>query len=159
SLGRGNGEWGFGNGAGKHKGSWTRPHSPFPTPHSRRRRSRRLLRPHVLALLDGLVDGADHVESLLGQVVDFAVDDHLEAADGVLHRYVHARRAGDHFGHVERLAEEALAFARAGHDLLVFLGQLVHAEDGDDVLQVLVALQRALYLAGDVVVLLADDLR
>jgi hypothetical protein len=35
--------------------------------------------------------------------------------------------------------------------------QLVHAEDGDDVLQFLVALQRRLHRAGDVVVLLADD--
>src|SRR5581483_4509064 len=39
---------------------------------------------------------------------------------------------------------------------LVLLGELVHAEDGDDVLQVLVALQDLLHVPGDLVVLLAD---
>ena len=44
-------------------------------------------------------------------------------------------------------------------DELVVLAELVHAEDGDDVLQVLVLLERLLHAARDVVVLLADDLR
>ncbi len=35
--------------------------------------------------------------------------------------------------------------------------QLIHAEDGDDVLQLLIALQRRLHLAGHAVVLLAHD--
>src|SRR3546814_3432808 len=60
----------------------------------------------LLRLLDRLVDAADHVERLLGDVVAFAVDDHLEAADGVLQRHVLARRTGEHLGHVEGLAEE-----------------------------------------------------
>ena len=42
---------------------------------------------------------------------------------------------------------------------LVLVGELVDAEDGDDVLQVLVALQDALDALGHVVVLLADDAR
>src|SRR3546814_14150250 len=83
----------------------------------------------LLRLLDRLVDAADHVERLLGDVVAFAVDDHLEAADGVLQRHVLARRTGEHLGHVEGLAEEALDLARARHGLLVFLAQLVHAQD------------------------------
>src|SRR3546814_1918668 len=92
----------------------------------------------LLGLLDRLVDAADHVERLLGDVVAFAVDDHLEAADGVLQRHVLARRTGEHLGHVEGLAEEALDLARARHGLLVFLAQLVHAQDRDDVLELLV---------------------
>src|SRR5690348_9289024 len=114
---------------------------------------------HRFALLDGVFDAADHVERLLGQVVDFAVDDHLERADGFLQRHVLAGRAGEHLGHVEWLREEALALARAVHGLLALFGKLVHAEDRDDVLQFLVALQRALHLARDVVVLLADHQR
>ena len=42
---------------------------------------------------------------------------------------------------------------------LVVFGQLVDAEDGDDVLQVLVALQNLLHLARDFVVLVAEDAR
>ncbi|MEZ5287021.1 MAG: hypothetical protein R2712_19890 [Vicinamibacterales bacterium] len=62
-------------------------------------------------------------------------------------------------GHEEGLREEPLNLAGAGHGAPVFLGQLVDAEDGDDVLQVLVALQDLLHLARDVVVLVADDAR
>ena len=52
-------------------------------------------------------------------------------------------------GDEERLREEALDLAGARDGELVVLGELVHAEDGDDVLEVLVALQDALHLAGD----------
>src|SRR3546814_13203624 len=70
-----------------------------------------------------------------------------------------ARRAGEDFGDVERLRQEALDLARAGDGLLVVFRQLVHAEDRDDVLQFLVALQHALHVAGSVVVLVADHVR
>ena len=43
--------------------------------------------------------------------------------------------------------------------LLVFVGQLVHAENRDDVLQFLVALEHRLHAAGHIVMLLADDER
>ena len=44
-------------------------------------------------------------------------------------------------GHVERLREEPLDLAGAGDGQLVLVGQFVDAENGDDVLQILVALQ------------------
>src|SRR6185503_15067388 len=50
-----------------------------------------------LRLLEGFLDRTDHVESLLGQRIALAVDDHLEPFDGVLERHVLARRAGKHF--------------------------------------------------------------
>src|SRR5690606_33269935 len=56
-----------------------------------------------LGLLEGFVDGADHIERLLGQGIALAVHDHLEAADGFLERNVLAGGAGKHFGHVEGL--------------------------------------------------------
>src|SRR5690606_24773447 len=45
------------------------------------------------------------------------------------------------------------------YQLLVFLGQLVHTQDRDDVLQLLVALQNVLNATGNFVVLLTDDQR
>src|SRR6218665_2231682 len=70
---------------------------------------------HLLGLLEGFVDGAHHVERLFRQVVGFAVDDHLEAPDGFPQRHVLAGRAGEHFGHMERLRQKALDLAGAGH--------------------------------------------
>src|SRR5438045_1903252 len=64
--------------------------------------------------------------------------------------------AGEDFGDVERLAQEALDLAGAADGQLIFFGKLVHAEDGDDVLQALVALQRLLDGAGDLIMLLTD---
>ena len=81
----------------------------------------------------------------------------LNDADGLVDRHVDARRAGERLGDVERLGQEALDLARALHRHLVLVGELVDAEDGDDVLQLAVALQDLLDLRGDVVVLLADD--
>ena len=67
-----------------------------------------------------------------------------------------AGSVGEDFGDVERLRQEALDLPRALHDQLVLLAKLVHAEDGDDVLELLVALQDLLHLPRHVVVLLAD---
>src|SRR3954466_13540976 len=109
-----------------------------------------------LRLLERFLDRADHVERLLGQRVALAVDDHLEALDGVFERNVFARRAGEVLRHGKRLRQEALDLARPGYRELVLGRQLVHAENRDDVAQLLVALQRLLHGARGVVVLLAD---
>src|SRR5438094_3850449 len=114
---------------------------------------------HLTRLLARVVDRAHHVEGLLGQVVVLALDDLAEAADGLRERHVDALVAGELLGHVEGLGEELLDLARPGDGELVVLGELVHAEDGDDVLQVLVALQDRLDLSGHAVVLLADHRR
>src|SRR5438045_1536767 len=111
------------------------------------------------AALDGLLDRAHHVERLLRQVVVLAVEDLREAADRVLELHELARRAGELRSGEERLREEALDLAGALHDDLVLVGQLVDAEDGDDVLQVGVALQHLLHTRRRSVVLLPDDPR
>ena len=59
----------------------------------------------------------------------------------------------------ERLGQEALDLAGPRHRDAVLLGELVETEDGDDVLQLLVALEHLLHPAGAVVVALAHDLR
>ena len=52
--------------------------------------------------------------------------------------------AGKLLRNVERLGQEALHLSGAADGQLVLLGQLVHAHDGDDILQLLIALQDAL---------------
>ena len=66
-----------------------------------------------LRLLDRFFYRPDHVKRLLRQIVMLAVDDFLEAPDGVLEFHVFPRRAREGFGHVERLRQEALQFSRA----------------------------------------------
>ena len=95
-----------------------------------------------------VVDAALHTEGLLGQVVVLALDDLLEAAHRLLQRHELARDAGELLGHEERLRQELLDLAGPAHGHLVLVGELVHAQDGDDVAQVLVALQDLLHLGG-----------
>ena len=92
-------------------------------------------------------------------MVVFAGDDALERADGVFQRDEFAVGTGELLGHEEGLRQEALDLAGARDDQLVLFRQLIHAEDGDDVLQGLVLLQDFLDRTGDAVVLFADDQR
>src|SRR5688572_13473620 len=66
-------------------------------------RGSRRFRGQALRLLDRLLDGADHVEGRLREMVVFAVDEALEAFDGVLEGDELARRAGEHLGDEEGL--------------------------------------------------------
>src|SRR5579884_2047539 len=113
----------------------------------------------ALGLLRRLLDGADVQKGVLRQVVPLAVAQLLEAADRVFDRRHLARLAGERLGHDERLRQELLDPPRPVHHLLVLFGQLLDAEDGDDVLQFAVALEDLLHPAGDGVMLLANDLR
>ena len=110
-----------------------------------------------LRLLDRFFNRPDHVKRLLRQIVMLAVDDFFEAPDGVLEFHVFPRRAREGFGHVERLRQEALQLSRARDGLFVFFGQLVHTENGNDVLQVFIPLQGHLDLLHDVIVLFPED--
>src|SRR5208282_2935401 len=103
----------------------------------------------LLRLLDDRVDRPLHVEGAFGDVVVAALDDLLEAANRLGDRHVRAGRAGELLGNVERLREEALELARAVDGHAIVVGELVDAEDRDDVLQLLVALQNLLDLVGD----------
>ena len=61
----------------------------------------------------------------------------LEAADGLSDRHILARHTGKLLCNVERLREEVLDLTGTRYGQLVLVGQLIHAEDGDDILQVL----------------------
>ncbi len=128
----------------------------LPWESSRRLGDWRKIALHLLGFRDGLVDPADHVEGLFRKMIVLAVDDGLEGRNGVLQRHVLTGRTGEDLRHEEGLGEEALNFARSGDSQLVFVGQLVHAQDGNDVLELLVALEGALDRARRLVVLLTD---
>src|SRR5213593_3755208 len=72
--------------------------------------------------LDGFIDRADHVKSLLRKIVVLAIDDFFEAGDRVFKLDVLAFAAGELRSDVERLREEFLNLARARHDQFIFIG-------------------------------------
>src|SRR3954470_6591264 len=92
-------------------------------------------------------------------MIELTGDNALEAGDSVLELDVLAGKSGELFGHEERLREEAGDAARPAHDELVLFTQLVHTENGDDVLQRLVSLKNALHTDGDLIVPGSDILR
>src|SRR5438105_4425634 len=100
---------------------------------------------------------ADLGESARGLHPRHGATDLAEGTDGLGERDVDALEAGELLGHVEGLGEELLDLPRPADDDLVVLGELVHAEDRDDVLQVLVPLENGLDLSGHAIVLLAHD--
>src|SRR6266700_2025888 len=101
-------------------------------------------RRHLAGLVDGLLDRPDHVERGFGHLVILAGDDPLETLDRVFEGDKDAGAAGEHFGDMEGLRQEALDLARPCDGQPVLFRQFVHAEDRDDVLQGFVGLQDAL---------------
>src|SRR3982751_6987329 len=87
------------------------------------------------------VDTALHIEIALRHRVMFAIKDLLEATNGLRYGNLFTLASSKHLRHAERLAQEALDLARAEYCELVLGRQLVHAENRDDVLQVLEPLQ------------------
>ena len=87
-----------------------------------------------------------------------ALEDLVEAADRVLDLHVDPWRARELLRHVEGLGQEALDLAGPVDGHLVLIGQLVDAQDGDDVLELAVALEHLLHLIGHPEVLLPQDL-
>src|SRR5690242_13682523 len=69
---------------------------------------------HLLGGGEHVLDAAGHVEGALRDVVVLALDDFLEALDGVGDRHVLALQAGELLGDEERLREEPLQLARTG---------------------------------------------
>src|SRR6516164_11129661 len=112
---------------------------------------------HLLSLRECFVDGADHVEGALGQVVMITGDNALEALDRLFEVDEHPGGTGEYFGDEKGLRQKLLNLACPRHGQLVLLGQLVHAQNRNDVLQRLVGLQHSLYVARHLVVVLAND--
>ena len=88
-----------------------------------------------------------------------ALDDLLEAAHRIFNLDVLSGRARKYLSYMEGLGEETLHLSGAIHGELVLFGELVDSQDGDDVLQILVALQQPLDALRNRVVFLAHHAR
>src|SRR4051812_13024097 len=88
-----------------------------------------------------VLDATAEEERLLRQVVVLPLGELLERLDRLADRHERPVEAGEGLGDEGVLRQEALDAAGPPDEDLVLFGELVDAEDGDDVLQVLVALQ------------------
>ena len=86
-----------------------------------------------------------------------AFQDLLKAPDGFFQRHVLPGHPRKLLRHIERLGQEPLQLPCTGYRQLILLRQLLHPQDRDDVLQVLIFLQHLLHLPGGLVMLLPQD--
>lgn len=104
-----------------------------------------------------LREGADHVESLFGAVVEFVGEDAFAAIEGIVEFDSAALLACEGFGGGEGLGQKAFEAASAKDHLAFFAGEFDHAEHGDDIFEVFVDGERASDFLSDLVVALTDD--
>src|SRR6185312_10938240 len=110
-----------------------------------------------LLVLSDLLDRAFHVEVAFCDVIVFAFQDFLETTNRLRHGNLFTLSSGEDLRHTEGLAQKALNLARTKHRKFVLGREFIHPQDGDDVLQVFVALKHLLHSARCVVVFLAYD--
>src|SRR5690348_10483412 len=94
-----------------------------------------LLALELVGLALEVLEATAHEERLLRVAVELAVAEPLERVDGLLDRHERARDAGELLGDEGVLRQEALDAPRPADDDLVLFGELVDAEDRDDVLE------------------------
>lgn len=67
-------------------------------------------------------------------MIEFTVKNHLKPFDGIFQRDEFAWGSGEDLSDLEGLTEETLDLSGASHRQLVVFWQLVHTQDGNDVL-------------------------
>ena len=102
------------------------------------------------------VNGAGKEEAGFGNLVVLNLNDLLEAADGLLQRYILTLKAGELLRNGEGLGEESLYLTGAAYRQLILVGKLVHTHNGNYILKLLIALKHHLHVARGAVMLLAN---
>ena len=100
-----------------------------------------------MRLLHNLINGSDIEKCPFRILIHLTVDDRTESADSLLHRHILAGYTGEVLCHMEGLGQETLDLTGTIYGYLILIGQFLHTQDGDDVLQFLVLLQHCLHLA------------
>src|SRR6516164_7168123 len=105
------------------------------------------------------VDAALHVEILLGDIVMFALKNFLKAANRFSKLDVLAGFARKYFCYGKWLTQESLQLASTINGQLIFGTQLVHTQDGYNILKILIPLKHALNTSRDIIMLLPNNFR
>eukprot|EP00128_Syssomonas_multiformis_P016704 Colp12_sorted_trinity150504_noHs@24768 len=111
----------------------------------------------ALSLSNNLLNVTNHVEGSLREVIKLTTKNGLEALNGVRELDKTARRASEDLSDLEGLRQETLDLTGTGDGELILLGQLIHTQNGNNILERLVVLEDLLDTTGSVVVLLTDN--
>ena len=87
-----------------------------------------------LCFFHHVLDRAYVQESLFGILIHLTTENHLEPANRFFERNHHTGNSGKLFGNMERLRQEPLRTACTGNDQLIFVRQLIHAHNSDNIL-------------------------
>ena len=79
-----------------------------------------------------IINASGIQEVALRNIIMLTVQDLTESTDGLADRYIFSFQTGELSCHEERLGQESLDLT--GYDQLVFLGQLIHTEDSNNIL-------------------------
>ena len=112
---------------------------------------------HLSALFKGLLEVTGHVEGTLGVLITNTLEEGAEAFNGLGELDEFAWLAGEDLTHEEWLGEESLDLSGTGDGELILFGQLVHTQNGDDILKGLVVLEELLHTTSNVVMNVTDD--
>ena len=108
-------------------------------------------------LLEGAVEVTSHVEGGFGVFVTSTGKKAAETINGWLEFDENTWVASEDLGHVEWLRKETFDLAGTGDGQLVLFGEIVHTENGNDILEGSVVLDQLLHTTSAVVMDLADD--
>merc|ERR1719334_2825198 len=86
-------------------------------------------------LSDYFRDITNHVKRDFGEMIVFSGADGVEAGDGVLERDQFTQVTGKHLSDLERLRQKPLHLSGSCDGQFIFFRQLIHTQNGDDVLQ------------------------
>ena len=115
-----------------------------------------LFRLHLLRFGYNILNRSYIEECRLRILVHLAFHDRSEALYGLAYRNINTRHSRELLSYMCRLREESLDLSCSVYCRLILFRQLVHTEDGNDVLEFCVFLQYLLHLAGNFIVFLAD---
>jgi len=90
-------------------------------------------------------------------MVVFPCQDSLESFDTLLQRHKLSCLSCEDFSHLEGLRQKSLDLSGSRYCHLVFFRQLIHTQDGNDILQRLVVLEDLLYTSSNSVMFGAHD--
>lgn len=79
-------------------------------------------------------------------VTTLTIKDALEALDGFLQGHQFTQMASKDLSHLEGLGQETLDLASTGHSKFVLFRQLIHTQNGNDILQGFVVLSRTEFI-------------
>lgn len=108
---------------------------------------------------DYLINIAFVEEVFLWDVVEFTCDDHLESFHCIFTFDVDTWSPGELLSDKEWLREKSLDFTSTSNSDFIIFSELIHTEDGDDILEFFVSLEDFLDLTSDGIVIFTDDTR